>query len=51
MNTYENFKKVITVGKKPQKELLNICDIFLMNKRISDENHKELVSLINKTTI
>jgi hypothetical protein len=48
MNTYENMKKVIAGGKKTKEELLNMCDIFLMNNRINDEQYTELVTLINE---
>ena len=48
MNTYENMKKVIALGKKTSEELLTMCDIFLMNNRISPEQYTELVNLINE---
>ena len=47
MNTYENMKKVIALGKKEKEELLNMCDVFLMNNRITTEQYNELVTLIN----
>ena len=47
MNTYENIKKVINVGKKTSEELLSMCDIFLMNNRITSEQFTELVNLVN----
>jgi hypothetical protein len=40
-------KKVITLGKKTDEELLSMCDIFLMNNRITQEQYTELVELIN----
>ncbi len=48
MNTYENMKKVITLGKKDKDELLNMCDIFFMNSRITEEQYTELVALVNE---
>lgn len=48
MNTYENMKKVIATGKKADEELLNMCDVFLMNSRITSEQYNELVELINQ---
>ncbi len=47
MNTYETMKKVIAIGKKTDEELLNMCDVFLMNSRITDDQYNELVALIN----
>ncbi|MFT4146698.1 MAG: hypothetical protein QM644_19815 [Mobilitalea sp.] len=47
MNTYENMKKVIATGKKSSEDLLTMCDIFLMNNRITAEQYTELVNLIN----
>ncbi len=46
MNTYENMKKVITLGKKDKEELLTMCDVFMMNNRITAEQYNELVKLI-----
>ena len=47
MNTYENMKKVIVADKKTDEELLNMCDIFYMNNRITQEQYTELVILID----
>ena len=47
MNTYENMKKVIEGGKKEAENLLSMCDIFLMNNRITSDQYNELVTLIN----
>ena len=46
MNTYENMIKVIALGKKGKEELLTMCDVFLMNNRITAEQYNELVTLI-----
>ena len=48
MNTYENIKKIVLIGKKTDEELLNICDVFLMNNRITSDQYNELVALINQ---
>ncbi len=48
MSTYENMKKVIAIGKKTDEELLIMCDVFLMNNRIADDQYAELVALINE---
>ncbi len=47
MNTYENMKKVIEGGKRTDDELMTMCDVFLMNLRITPEQYNELVTLIN----
>lgn len=47
MNTYENMKKVIAMGKRGKDELLNMCDVFLSNSRITTEQYNELVALVN----
>ncbi len=48
MNTYENMKKVIATGKKPSEELMIMCDVFLMNDRITSDQYNELAALINQ---
>lgn len=47
MNTYENMKKLIRIGKKTKEELLGMCDVFLMNSRITEEQYSELAKLID----
>lgn len=46
MNTYENLKKVIALGKKTDEELLMMMDVFLMNNRITSEQYNELTILL-----
>ena len=46
MNTYENLKKIISLGKKTNEEILAMMDIFLMNNRITEEQYNELTALI-----
>lgn len=46
MNTYENLKKIIALGKKEKEELLIMMDVFLMNNRITSEQYNELVTLL-----
>jgi len=46
MNTYENLKKIIALGRKTSKEILDMMDVFLMNERITDEQYNELVTLL-----
>ena len=48
MNTYENMKKVITIGKKAKEELLSMCDVFLMNNRVDETQYTDLVNRINE---
>ncbi len=46
MNTYENLKKIIGLGKKTNEEILAMMDIFLMNSRITAEQYTELSGLL-----
>lgn len=46
MNTFENLKKLVTLGKKSNEEILTMMDVFLMNARISADNYNELVDLM-----
>jgi hypothetical protein len=46
MNTYENLKKVIGLGKKTDEEILIMMDVFLMNNRITTDQYNELTELI-----
>jgi hypothetical protein len=46
LNTYENLKKIIILGKKSKEEMLSMMDIFLMNSRITTEQYNELVTLL-----
>lgn len=47
MNTYENLKKTIALGKKTDEEILAMMDIFLKNQRITKEQYNELIILMN----
>lgn len=46
MNTYENLKKIIALGRKASEEILDMMDVFLMNKRITADQYNELVTLL-----
>lgn len=46
MNTYENLKKLIALGRKTKEQILNMMDVFLMNDRITSEQYNELVGLL-----
>lgn len=46
MNTYENLKKIIAVGKKSKEEILGMMDIFRMNNRITNEQYQELIGIL-----
>lgn len=46
MNTYENLKKIIALGKKENEQILDMMDIFLMNNRITADQYNELVTLL-----
>lgn len=46
MNTYENLKKIIALGKKEKEEILLMIDVFLMNSKITSEQYNELITLL-----
>lgn len=46
MNTFENLKKLVALGKKSNEEILTMMDVFLMNARISADNYNDLVDLM-----
>ncbi len=46
MNTYENLKKLIALGRKTEEEMLIMMDVFLMNNRITGEQYTELTELL-----
>ena len=48
MNTYENLKKLIKIGKKTKAEILTMMDVFLMNNRITEEQYNELIQLMDE---
>jgi hypothetical protein len=41
-------KKVIATGKKTSEELMNMCDVFLMNNRITSDQYNEMAALISQ---
>lgn len=47
MNTFENLKKIITIGRKANEEILTMMDVFLMNNRITTTQYNELILLLN----
>lgn len=46
MNTYERMKIVINRKMWANEELLEMCDTFLMNKRVEPEEYNDLVKII-----
>lgn len=47
--TYNNCKKVIANGNYGTKEdMMNILDVFLLNKRITEAQYNEMVQLLNE---
>lgn len=46
MNTFENLKKIIAIGKKNNEEIMKMMDIFLMNNRITSNQYNELTTLL-----
>ena len=45
--TYNYCKKIIAGGKYDKEEMMDKLDVFLLAGRISDEQYKELVNLLN----
>lgn len=46
MKTYENLKKIISIGRKSKEDILEMMDVFLMNGRITTEQYNELIGLL-----
>ena len=47
MSTYKTLKKVLEAGNKNNVVTIDKLDIFLIGNRITDEEYKELVELLN----
>ena len=47
MSTYKTLKKVLESGNKNNVVTIDKLDIFLIGNRITDEEYKELVELLN----
>lgn len=47
--TYVYCKKIIERGNYNKEEMLNKLDVFLLNNRITEDQYKELVGIINGT--
>ena len=45
--TYGYCKKIIASGKYDKNEMKDKLDVFLLANRITDEQYKELIQLIN----
>ena len=45
--TYGYCKKIIEIGKYDKNEMKDKLDVFLLANRITDEQYKELIQLIN----
>lgn len=46
--TYRNLIIVTDGGKKTKDELMEMCDVFLMNSRISSDEYNDLIKRINE---
>ena len=46
--TYNYCKKIIAGGKYDKEEMMDKLDVFLLAGRISDEQYKELVGLLEE---
>lgn len=49
--TYNYCKKIIAGGKYDKAEMMDKLDVFLLAGRITDEQYKELVNLINSQEV
>ena len=45
--TYTRLKKIIQQGTFDKNDLMNKIDIFLLANRITEDQYKELVNLLN----
>lgn len=45
--TYTRLKKIIQQGTFNKNDLMNKIDIFLLANRITEDQYKELVNLLN----
>lgn len=45
--TYKNCKTLIEAGRYQHEDMLNKLDVFLLANRITEEQYKELVDLMN----
>lgn len=49
MSTYETIKKVLENGNKKAVVTIEKLDVFLLGDRISEEEYKELVSMLEES--
>lgn len=47
MNTYKTLKKVLESGNKNNVVTLDKLDVFLIGNRLTEEEYKELVEMLN----
>lgn len=45
--TYKNCKKLIVAGRYEYDDIMNKLDVFLLGNRITQEQYKELVELMD----
>lgn len=45
--TYKNCKKLIEAGRYEYDDMMNKLDVFLLGDRITEEEYKELVQMMN----
>lgn len=45
--TYKNCKKLIEAGRYEYDDMMNKLDVFLLGNRITQEQYKELVELMD----
>lgn len=49
--TYALIKKIIAKGNYDKDDLMNKLDVFLLAGRITDEQYKELVQMLNESEV
>lgn len=49
--TYSLIKKIIAKGNYDKDELMDKLDIFLLAGRITDEQYKELMEMLNESEV
>lgn len=49
--TYGLIKKIIAKGNYDRDDLMNKLDVFLLAGRITDEQYKELIEMLNESEV
>ena len=46
--TYKNCKKLIEAGRCSYEDMMKKLDVFLLNNRITVEQYRELIEIMNR---